>query len=510
MTAQTTAQTTALSAKMTALDKVWAAIALLTPLWLAFLTPLQRLDVWWHLKVGEAIVQTGQIPTVDIYSFTANGTPYGYANVWLADVIFYGLYRSGGPALLIGMTGLLLCAACGLSWHLAFQRSASARLATVASLAGAVLIIRFGAARPQIFSIILFALFFWLLGQARARGQGRWLWPLPPLMALWANLHGAFPLGLLLIVFFLGEGLLRYGFKQPLPAERRLLLALAACLLASVAAAGVNPAGYAVFSTVQGIMGAPAVQQLALEWQAQDIKLGADLPFFALCALTFLALIYTPSRPWIGDVLLLGGFCALGLSARRHGVWLALIAPPLVAGYLAQWPWPARPTRVTKRTDAPVTHGQGAPRLLIGVLLLLTLLLSPWVRPRLPNQRLGYGLLDARTPVAAVEYMAEQGVQGRVFHPQWFGDYLLWRLSPAVQVFLDGRVHLYDWQTWRNHSAILNAWDWERLLADYQISWVLLDTADPTQTELRAALRASPRWRLRYADDVALLFGRAP
>ena len=122
MTAQTTAQTTALSAKMTALDKVWAAIALLTPLWLAFLTPLQRLDVWWHLKVGEAIVQTGQIPTVDIYSFTANGTPYGYANVWLADVIFYGLYRSGGPALLIGMTGLLLCAACGLSWHLAFQR----------------------------------------------------------------------------------------------------------------------------------------------------------------------------------------------------------------------------------------------------------------------------------------------------------------------------------------------------------------------------------------------------
>ncbi|MBK6430478.1 hypothetical protein [Candidatus Amarolinea dominans] len=310
MTAQTTAQTTALSAKMTALDKVWAAIALLTPLWLAFLTPLQRLDVWWHLKVGEAIVQTGQIPTVDIYSFTANGTPYGYANVWLADVIFYGLYRSGGPALLIGMTGLLLCAACGLSWHLAFQRSASARLATVASLAGAVLIIRFGAARPQIFSIILFALFFWLLGQARARGQGRWLWPLPLLMALWANLHGAFPLGLLLIVFFLGEGLLRYGLKQPLPAERRLLLALAACLLASVAAAGVNPAGYAVFSTVQGIMGAPAVQQLALEWQAQDIKLGADLPFFALCALTFLALIYTPSRPWIGDVLLLGGFCA--------------------------------------------------------------------------------------------------------------------------------------------------------------------------------------------------------
>ncbi|MBK6430477.1 hypothetical protein [Candidatus Amarolinea dominans] len=97
-----------------------------------------------------------------------------------------------------------------------------------------------------------------------------------------------------------------------------------------------------------------------------------------------------------------------------------------------------------------------------------------------------------------------------MFHPQWFGDYLLWRLSPAVQVFLDGRVHLYDWQTWRNHSAILNAWDWERLLADYQISWVLLDTADPTQTELRAALRASPRWRLRYADDVALLFGRAP
>ena len=499
-------QTTVLSSRLTALDRVWAAIALLTPLWLAFLTPLQRLDVWWHLKVGEVIVQTGQIPTVDIYSFTANGTPYGYANVWLADVIFYGLYRSGGPALLIGMTGLLLGVACGLSWRLALQRSGSARLATAASLLAAALVIRFGAARPQIFSIVLFALFYWLLSQARARGQGRWLWPLPLLMALWVNLHGAFPLGLLLLLFFLGEGLLRTWVGQPHAVGQRWLFALLVCLLLTIVAIGANPAGYGVFSTVQGIMGAPAVQQLALEWQAQDINLGADRPFFVLCALAFLVLVYMPGRPWIGDLLLWGGFCALGLSARRHGIWLALITPPLLAGCLAQWRWPARPTAAA----APAPRGQGAARLLVGVLLLLTLLFSPWVRPRLPNSRVSYGLLDSRTPVAAVEYMAQQGVQGRVFHPQWFGDYLIWRLSPSVQVFLDGRVHLFDWQTWRNHSAILNAWNWEQIMADYQISWALLDTTDPTQADLRAALRSSSHWQLRYADDVALLFERVP
>ncbi len=491
-------------APLAGLDLIWAAVALLTPLWLAFLTPIQRLDVWWHIAVGEIITAGGPIPTVDIYSFTAQGAPYGYANIWLADVIFYWLHRLGGPALLVGATGVLLCAAFGLVWRLAWQRSGSARLATAVSLISASLAIRFGAARPQIFSIFLFALFFWLLCQARQQRQARWLWPLPPLMALWTNLHGAFPLGLVLVGFILVEALLHAVRKRSLTQHRPWLSALLVCLMLTLAATGANPAGYGIFGAVQSVLNDPASQQLVLEWQPQDIKVTTDLPFFVLSAVAVLIFIYAPARPWIGDVLLWAGFWVLGIGARRNGIWLALVSPPLLAGYLAQFP-------LLTPKDAPTTtrpRRQGPARLLLVLFTGLTILLSPWVRPQLGNQRLGYGLLDRRTPVAAVEYMAQQGINGRVFHPQWFGDYLIWRAGPNVQVFLDGRVHLYNRQTWRDYSAILNGWEWERLLDAYQVSWVLLDTDDASQNDLRSGLRASPHWRLQYADAVALLFAR--
>ena len=51
-------------------------------------------DLWWHIKVGDAILNTHRWPTTDVYSFTVLGQPW-FAYEWLGDVLFAAVYRAG-------------------------------------------------------------------------------------------------------------------------------------------------------------------------------------------------------------------------------------------------------------------------------------------------------------------------------------------------------------------------------------------------------------------------------
>jgi hypothetical protein len=78
--------------------------------------PIRPHDFWWHMAVGREILATGHIPTVDTFSFTAAGTPYpSYAAFWLPEVVLYGLYTLGGPALVVFVHSLTVTTAYGLT-----------------------------------------------------------------------------------------------------------------------------------------------------------------------------------------------------------------------------------------------------------------------------------------------------------------------------------------------------------------------------------------------------------
>ena len=52
-------------------------------------------DLWWYLRCGSDILQTGHIRQLDVYSFTAAGLPY-LNHEWLTQVIFAFLVNHGG------------------------------------------------------------------------------------------------------------------------------------------------------------------------------------------------------------------------------------------------------------------------------------------------------------------------------------------------------------------------------------------------------------------------------
>jgi hypothetical protein len=193
------------------LEQLWLAVPILLVLCFGFLLKLRLVDFWWHLKVGEIIVNTRAIPRADAFSFTANGQLFILQN-WLAEIIYYAVYRAGGLPLLVAFNASLLVAALLPVYRMCREATDHLRLSVVVAIMPAVLLLYFGSVRTQVFSFVFFSAYYWILSSFRKRRRNL-LWALPLMMVLWVNLHCSFVLGLALMGVFVGcEDLRRFVY----------------------------------------------------------------------------------------------------------------------------------------------------------------------------------------------------------------------------------------------------------------------------------------------------------
>jgi hypothetical protein len=512
-------QTKSWSLKVT-IDHLWLAVPIALTAGFGFLLKLRLVDFWWHLRAGEIIVTTRSIPKTDLFSFTAAGHTFILQN-WLVEIIYYTTYRAGGLELLVALNAMLLVAALLPVYHLCVQATSSLKLAVMSALLPAVLLLYFGSVRTQVFSFALFSAYYWVLSNYRSR-QRDLLWTLPIMMVLWVNVHGAFVLGIGLIVLFLGCALLRraaYADRSDTLSSRELGK-LGLFLILSLVATLANPETYRIYAYVRAVATNPASQALVLEWQPPRInELVGIILFYGPFFITLLALLGASRKPEFLDLVLVLCFSILGLSAVRNGVWFALIAAPVVARYLPSVDFSAaaitiRRLRVgrvlfdwlaTRRgTEAPVRYRLN--RQIAVLLLTIVVLVSPWVYPHLGNPAFGDTLWEKSTPVGAMDYIEQQELQGNIFHPQIFGDYLIWRLWPEQKSFVDGRVHLFDNSVIKDYRLAFNDPHWDERLASYDIKYLLLSKDEDENRMMIETAGASDAWQVLYEDPVSILF----
>ena len=502
------------------IDHLWLAVPIALTAGFGFLLKLRLVDFWWHLKAGEVIVNTRSIPKTDLFSFTAAGHPFILQN-WLAEVVYSATYRAGGLALLVALNAMLLIAALLPVYHLCRQATNRLKLSVIAALLPAVLLLYFGSVRSQVFSFALFSAFYWVLSTYRSR-QRDLLWTLPLMMIVWVNLHGAFVLGLGLVVLFLGcELLRRFAYcDRPDTLSPRELGKLGLFLILTLVATLVNPETFRIYAYVRAVATNPASQALVLEWQPPRInELAGIILFYGPFFITLLVLLGASRKPEFVDLALVLTFSILGLSAVRNGVWFALIAAPVLARYSATIDFSAvsstmRRLRLGKavlnwlaprrETAAPIRYRLN--RQIAVLMLTIIVLVSPWVYPHLGNPAFGNTLWETSTPVGAMDYIQQRALQGNIFHPQIYGDYLIWRLCPEQRSFIDGRVHLFDASVVRDYRLAFNDSHWDERLARYEIRYLLLSKDEDENRMMIETAGASGAWRLLYEDSVSILF----
>src|ERR1017187_11034894 len=82
-------------------------------------------DFWWHLRTGQYIVEKHALPSPDPFAWTTANSPDAYpgeartrqfnlTHEWLAQGIFYAVWRGGGTAAIVAAPGNALSAFFGL------------------------------------------------------------------------------------------------------------------------------------------------------------------------------------------------------------------------------------------------------------------------------------------------------------------------------------------------------------------------------------------------------------
>jgi hypothetical protein len=436
-------------------------------------------DTYWHIAVGRWMLDHGALPRVDIYSFTRAGEPW-ISSSWLAQILLAKAYDWAGWSGPVVLTAFASATAFAL---LTFYLCAciGEKYALLASAAALALTAPHLLARPHV--LVLPVMLVWMHGMlAASEGRKPPSLLLLPLMALWANLHGSFVLGLALIAPLTLDALWNAERASRVALGLRWILFAAAALAASC----ITPYGWGSLLAARKILDLGELLHLIDEWRPADFSHVTPLEIGLLggigAALNWRVKLSPPR------ILLLLGLVHMALSHVRNIEVLALLAPLVVMTPLAaQF---ALPARRAGSSNVPFV-------LVTGLVAMLTL--SSWA--------IAAGARYS-PPATASEQAAADALKvhhaSRVLNDMSFAGFLIAR---GIPVFIDGRAELYG-ETFAlayDHALELNDIEgFFNLLKTYDIDSVWLTPETP-------AVRLLDRmqgWRRVYSDDHAVVHVR--
>jgi len=453
-------------------------------------------DTWWHLAAGRWMVDHGQLLRSDVFSFTRQGSPWVNPG-WLAQLCLYASYRLAGMAGLNLLTAALAVGAFWILWpRLEGGHLLNAFVLILAASAAAI----FWAARPHMFSFLLAAAYLAVLEDWRSDRRDR-LWLLPPLMVLWANLHGGFAIGFLLIGAYGAGAAVQGTLTAAAPWRNRLASGwhgfrpLALVGLVTAVAVSFNPYGPGLLAYPFQTVSIGALQDYIQEWQSPNFHAAQVQPFAWLLLLVPVAMSLSRRPKHAAELALYVGFGYLSLAAARNIAIFALALAPVLSrhGAAALARLPARPA------------AKPLPPRLVTVtnwvlLMLLVIATQVWMAPRL-NERFNQAAIEARLPVAAVDYLAERSPPGPLLHSYDWGGYLLWRLWPAYQSYVDGRTDLFGEDLLREYLQVWRADPgWQEVVARRGFQSALVAPSAPITLALQ-----TQGWRVVFQDELAVV-----
>ena len=377
----------------------------------------------------------------DLFSWTVRGAPVS-TDQWLGQVALYGAYALAGwwgIALVRVLAVVALMAFVVWNASLGVRRPAALALAALPALITTHVL---WVDRPELLGLVCFAALLPLLRRGRA-GDGRALVACVALVPVWANLHGSFALGAVLVWLVCVEGAIR-------DATRRRVYALTA--IATAIATFVTPAGL-------GTWIAPGFHLLSpprdiQEWALIDPATPLGVAYIATLALVIVALFRGP-RPGARDLVILVPVAFLSLTAVRQAPLLAIAAAPLFA------------SATDGLLPASIVASSRARSAFLAVAAALVLL-SLVILPREPDER--------AYPVAALTSLPNG--DGTLARYEW-GGWLIWR-APATPVFVDGRLTPYVGGVLDDYRRIISAAPgWEDVVARRRVRTLLVANADP-------------------------------
>jgi hypothetical protein len=465
---------------------LWAFLAIALPILASLLAPLSSVDLAYHLRAGAEFLDSGRIATTDTWTFTVAGEPW-LNQQWAAQAFLAGVYRIGGWTGLVVLRAIVAGAISALVFVALRRQGLDERRAAWLTLAAFGLSAVAMALRPQLFGMLLFALA--VLVVVERRRHPRLLWLAPLVVLVWANVHGS---------FFLGPVVLGLAWLHDLhdrwPGAR---WTIAAAVVAALAAC-VTPFGAAVWSYAAGLSTNPGVTERITEWQPTSLRSPVGIAFFASALLLVAALARRARATSWPALLWFGAFFLVGAWAVRGAAWWPTAAAVGFGGLIGSG---FLGSGATEKPPDPARRAERPSRVnvvLAAALVVAGVALLPVWRPTEIGLGAPQGVVGNAPPAITVVLRETTRAGDRIYQPQPWGSWFELAV-PDATVVLDSRFELFPEPVWADYEAVASGRaDWRAILDRWGVT-IVVATNERVGGFLEQ-IRADPGWRVLHSD----------
>jgi hypothetical protein len=487
----------------------------------AFVLGLKQLhepDLWWMFRTGEWMVQNGQIPTTDVFSFTHKGVDW-ISVKWLFELIAYGIVSLAGPesiSILQSFVNVILT--------YFFFSTVKDLIETIYKkpikpyhplLVFSGLIFLFSVdyrlvGRPEMFSYLLTMIYLSIFVKYKLK-PGKFIFWLIPLQIIWVNIHEGFAVGMVMLAAFGIGHLFDYLItkKEDKKTVQTVLLATGLAFLA----VAVNPRGFYMFYHPYFLFSVVGSNKYTTEFNSifhrPEFYLSFKEPFLAFGAL----LIAIAGIGWLfiknklnllsqvssGYIALIFAFTYLGITAYRNTIFPIILLFPLALAFLihnlSKWE--------NKTSFKYITNLL----YLLPILFYLGIVTNYYYKNFQPRDRYGLSVYADSNPSGAARFALDNNLSNqRCFSDYLTSAYFLWELRPGFESYIDLRdLDIFPksfFTEFANTTYFTNYF--EESDAKYQYQYAMLYTWQ--FPNLHRYLYHSPNWHQVYADNVAAVY----
>lgn len=481
-------------------------------------------DVFWHLATGKYVMETGHVPSTDIFGYVTQGQEW-MPFEWGWDVVTYNIYKAFGYEGLSVFRTIIFLSIFFIYYLILRKFKVSTTLSVFMFLIIAFGIIDRLTPRPHIISLLFFVLLLYLIISFRYfNRKNTYLYFIPVIFLLWANMHMGILAGIFLFGIYVVSEVITYlkpssySSKEVPALDKKQLTLLAIIFVVSMLVMLINPNGIATYIYAYSHTKMKLLETIN-EWRSPfDSQYGGGFvgniyKLFLFSGVLVFYYAFKKKDLFFGLIYL--GFMVYSVRAVRFTVdYIIIIAIFLIVAlsYILM--------NLRNKSISSFINDKPALKVVIALILI-------YFSFNLPNNKLyldtlqyyrisGFGINSDFIPTQMFDFMKENKITEigeKPFNHFGTGGYLVWNF-PNAKNFIDSR-NLNDNIFTEYNSIMSKRPGFEKKLNDYNIDYVLYLAPDLVrapqemqQTIISYLSQKSDEWKLVFWDDKSFLFVR--
>lgn len=478
-------------------------------------------DLFWYLSTGRYIVQTGSIPSADVFGFTTAGIPWIPVE-WGWDIINYYVHSAGGYlGLHILSTCIILLIFNLLLYNLVKLKTNYTVLSIVIVLLSLGISTRLSV-KPHLVSYLSIALLLTVIIRYRYLNRDGYkaLYFLPVIFLVWINMHMGVLTGLLLLSLYFVSELGGSFFAQKLstspvrPLSKKELIRLGMVIFLCASVTLLNPQAIKTYQFVFSVVSLKQLESI-YEWMPPFSEMNlftfTNFIYYTFIAGLIAVFIYSRKSKDIAPIIVCAGFFLYSLSAIRTTIDFMLVSSVFTAFSLSYL--------LKKEQSEKLMRIEIINKYVIAVVIILLIVMLPgnYLYKMTGQARtFGYGIDENNFPVKMFEFIKKNNIAEigeKPFNSYETGGFFAWNF-PGKRGFIGSRT-IND-KVWNEFTSILNIqpgfektvnetgfdyFMWMVPFLNYSQNPALLDNG-----LLSYLFRNNEEWKLVFWNDNSFLF----